>query len=436
MAGTRGAAGAEALRLSLFGAAGTNANLGVRALMVSVVTGVRHHAYSSDITVFDDGFGVGAASVPSNAGPVGYRRCGARFSRRVYRQESYWNVRLSMRTVPLANRVAKLLLQSDAVLDITGGDSFTDLYGDRRFAASLASKKLSLEAGRRLILLPQTYGPFGSLDTRREAADALRGATAVWARDETSYGTVMELLGEAFDPDRHRLGVDVAFGLEAVAPPEALRSSVSEFLERQRGAPLVGINVSGLLYNDPHASVRYGLGFDYRALMVSLLHRLLSETDAAVMLVDHVLAPAGKVEADRAASSDLIASVPEKDCHRILRVSDAPGPSEVKWCISRCDWFVGARMHATIAALSSGVPTAAVAYSHKVVGVFASCGLEGSVADVGTDFEGAMTTIWDSFEQRAVQRSRLGRQLPAVLDRASSQMREIVASCRTSVAER
>ena len=49
--------------------------------------------------------------------------------------------------------------------------------------------------------------------------------------------------------------------------------------------------------------------------------------------------------------------------------------SEVKWCISKLDWFVGSRMHATIAALSSGVPCAAIAYSRKFRGVFATLGV-------------------------------------------------------------
>ena len=38
-------------------------------------------------------------------------------------------------------------------------------------------------------------------------------------------------------------------------------------------------------------------------------------------------------------------------------------------------------MHATIAALSSGVPCATVAYSLKARGVFASCGMAHAVAD-------------------------------------------------------
>lgn len=36
-----------------------------------------------------------------------------------------------------------------------------------------------------------------------------------WARDERSFDVLKDLLGDAFDPLRHRSGVDVAFGLPA-----------------------------------------------------------------------------------------------------------------------------------------------------------------------------------------------------------------------------
>lgn len=421
----------EPLRLSLFGAAGTNLNLGVRALMLSVITGIHHQIPSADITVFDDGFGAGMSSFPSKRGDVAYRRCGARLSRRVYRQESYWNMRAALRTAASANRGTSILLRSHAVLDITGGDSFTDLYGPRRFAAALAPKRLTLDAGRSLVLLPQAYGPFRSDETRSRAALVLRRASMAWARDEVSFLTMSDLLGDAFDPERHRLGVDVAFGLDAVEPSDTLAGPVRKFMQRHQGRPIVGMNVSGLLYNDPDAGRRFGMGLDYRTLCRSLLLRILNESDACVMLINHVLAPSGTIEADRDASTALLAMAPAKEQERVLLISDPPGPSEAKWCISLCEWFVGARMHATIAALSSGVPAAAVSYSHKAAGVFATCGMQADVADGHSDIDSVMATIWTSFEQRVERRKALQDRLPAVGALALAQMSAILDTCRT-----
>ena len=53
---------------------------------------------------------------------------------------------------------------------------------------------------------------------------------------------------------------------------------------------------------------------------------------------------------------------------RITMIDDC-GCEELKYVISRCSLFVGARTHATIAAYSSGVPTFVVGYSVKARGI-------------------------------------------------------------------
>ena len=42
---------------------------------------------------------------------------------------------------------------------------------------------------------------------------------------------------------------------------------------------------------------------------------------------------------------------------------------QLKWIISKCAAFIGARTHATIAAYSTGVPTLVLGYSIKSVGI-------------------------------------------------------------------
>ncbi len=54
------------------------------------------------------------------------------------------------------------------------------------------------------------------------------------------------------------------------------------------------------------------------------------------------------------------------------RISLAPrnlNAAQLKYLIGRCRYFIGARTHATIAALSSGVPTCSLAYSVKARGL-------------------------------------------------------------------
>ena len=42
---------------------------------------------------------------------------------------------------------------------------------------------------------------------------------------------------------------------------------------------------------------------------------------------------------------------------------------QLKWVISQCSFFIGARTHATIAAYSTGVPTLVLGYSVKSKGI-------------------------------------------------------------------
>ena len=53
-------------------------------------------------------------------------------------------------------------------------------------------------------------------------------------------------------------------------------------------------------------------------------------------------------------------------------VEDLKSPMEAKGIISQMDVFCGARMHATIAAFSSGVATIPVSYSRKFEGLYGS----------------------------------------------------------------
>ncbi|MFQ5655847.1 MAG: polysaccharide pyruvyl transferase family protein, partial [Planctomycetota bacterium] len=105
-------------------------------------------------------------------------------------------------------------------------------------------------------------------------------------------------------------------------------------------------------------------------------------------------------------------------------------PSEIKGIIARLDWFCGTRMHSTIAGLSSGVPTAAIAYSGKTRGVFESCGQGERVADPRKlDTDATVEHLLASFRSREESRAGLKRALPSVLRQAREQMEEIAAFC-------
>ncbi|MDH4148084.1 MAG: polysaccharide pyruvyl transferase family protein, partial [Acidimicrobiia bacterium] len=330
------------------------------ALMRSVVAAAARLDAASgpiELTVFDNGRGIRRAALSRASGPpFDYALMGARHSRRLHQRETLVTAvaagRLTRRGGfgwtahhPLVSRVRA----ADAVLDLSGGDSFTDLYGAQRFRQIVLHKRLTLDLRRPLVLLPQTYGPFRDERNRRVAVDLVRRAHTAWARDEQSFEALRDLLGDDLDPRRHRVGTDVAFGLEPRRPDDPPEGRLRSWLE-DRPAPLVGINVSGLIWHDSRR--HYGLRLDYRQLMSTLVRRLVDETDAVVALVPHVIAPHGHPQSDRAAAEELLASLDRAKAARVIVAPNPVGPAEAKWLIGQMDWFCGTRMHATIAALS------------------------------------------------------------------------------------
>jgi polysaccharide pyruvyl transferase WcaK-like protein len=421
----------ETLKICISGASTDTGNLGVSALCLSVLRGVFAREPDARVTVFDHGLGEGPAEMRADGRVRAYRRCGLRHSRKLHMSESLWRTGLSLRLRLGRTPAADAIRGADAVLDITGGDSFTDLYGERRFRGGAISKRLATEHSGGLVFLPQTYGPFRAETTRRQAAELVRGAAAAWARDAASFDVLRGLLGDAFDPSRHRCGVDVAFRLGAEEPRRPLDPELSRWLATPRDTPVVGLNVSGLTFNRPaEASRDFGFRADYRTLVARFVRRLLGETPARLVLVPHVLTPSGHFESDRDACEAVRGAV--ESAHR-GRVAVAPDldATEVKWLIARTDWFCGTRMHATIAALSSGVPTAALAYSAKTRGVFETCGQGEHVADLRElDTDAAAEVLWRSWFSRRDTAQRLAAALPPVLETADRQMDDILETCR------
>lgn len=413
--------------MALFGAAGNTGNLGVSALSLSTLRAVLDRRPGARRLVFDHDRGRRTVADSS----VGTYECdGAWNSRRLHRDESLWTMRLNSLVGVPPNRNVDAIRSSAVVLDITGGDSFTDLYGPRRWHSSILPKQITLRVGTPLVLLPQTYGPFTHPGRQQAAARVVAAAESAWARDPDGLDQLQQILGSDFDPARHRQGVDVAFALPAV-PPSDLPDPLGPWLSSGSPRPTtVGLNVSGLLANDPDtARQEFGLALDYKRAVRRLAERLLDEVCDRLVLVPHVRGASD--ESDDAACRDLARTLDLPE--RVVTLPAGLDASQTKWCISRLDWFCGTRMHSTIAALSSGVPAAAVAYSHKTRGVFETCGLRHAVVDarsVGTP--DAVDQLVELATRRDGDRAVLADTVDGVIDRASRQFDEILASVPAS----
>jgi len=109
------------------------------------------------------------------------------------------------------NPFIKTVSTSDVVLDIRGGDSFSDIYGFRGFVYLSLARLSVLLLKKNLVLLPQTYGPFKSRLSKFIARIILNHSQTVMARDTTSFKLAKELIRDKEKKEKVILCCDVAF---------------------------------------------------------------------------------------------------------------------------------------------------------------------------------------------------------------------------------
>lgn len=272
--------------------------------------------------------------------------------------------------------------RQDCVLDIGAGDSFADIYGPRRFAFLWLTKIMAKFRNTPLLLSPQTIGPFTKRGYRPFARMALAGVDAVVARDQMSLDVLNDLAPSA----KNVLAVDVAFAL-----PYHDHSA-----QRGTGPVRIGINVSGLLFNEAISGRnRFGLDVDYAALMRRFIADVISRPDVEVHLITHANHKHDLWDNDRNIADKLALEFP-----LAKRVPDFRDPSEAKSYISGLDFLVAGRMHACIAAFSSGTPVVPVAYSRKFSGLFGMLHYPWMVPVTGANTDDALAYLHDCFDRR------------------------------------
>ncbi|WP_210528781.1 polysaccharide pyruvyl transferase family protein [Rubellimicrobium arenae] len=273
---------------------------------------------------------------------------------------------------------------SDMVIDIGAGDSFADIYGASRLRRMFVLKAITHLAGTPLVMAPQTIGPFTKRGSRLAARLFLRRAAVVASRDRPSTEAA------------HALGRRDVIEASDVA----LRLPYTPPAPRDGGPVKVGINVSGLLMAGGYTGKNdFGLRTDYPGLVRRLISHFQDHPDRCeVHLVPHVIVRSGhKVGEDDLAVSRTLA---EEFPGTVLAPAFA-SPSDAKSYIAGLDFFMGARMHACIAAFSSGVPVIPMAYSRKFAGLFGSLGYDRTVDCTGEEASAILGKIAAAFEERA-----------------------------------
>jgi colanic acid/amylovoran biosynthesis protein len=327
--------------------------------------------------------------------------------------------------VTLRNKYLNEVSNADVVAAISGGDSFSDIYGLGRFFYVFLPQILVQIIGKELVFLPQTIGPFKSWVARTLAGFILKRAGLVYSRDYAGLKELQSFLNSHCDQKRFRFCYDVGF---AVNPVQPKKMDLDGFAERDQDSPVVGLNVSGLLWMGGYTqSNQFGLRADYRLLVMALIDHLTKEKGATILLIPHVFGEADNSESDQTVCELLYHNLKSKHGDKIYLARGRYDQSEIKYIIGLCDFFIGSRMHTCIAALSQCIPTVPVAYSKKFIGVMETIGVESSVADLRTMGEKEIMGVFDkAWSERDNIRRHLESKMPEVKAEVLNLFKDIV----------
>lgn len=279
-------------------------------------------------------------------------------------------------------KIKKEMAGLDIIFDVTFGDGFSDIYGKMWNFTTNMLKQLAIKSKKPLILLPQTYGPYKNFLLKKWAEQLVKNSYAAYSRD-TASAREMNLKCK----DKIRVITDMAFGL----PYNKTMYSIDKTRVN------VGINVSALLWDSAYAKDnRFGLNVDYYTYITSLIEKLLETDKYVVHLIPHVIAKNhyNSAENDLRPCKEVKNRFSDND--KVICAPAFKTPIEAKSYIANMNIFIGARMHATIGAVSAGVATIPFAYSKKFKTMFGNLGYKYVIEarDVDTDTALKQTEDW------------------------------------------
>jgi colanic acid/amylovoran biosynthesis protein len=249
----------------------------------------------------------------------------------------------------LCSEMLPFIDDAAAVLSV-GGDNYSLDYGIPRLFTDLDD--VVLEKKRPLILWGASVGPFLKLpDYERYMKRHLSKVTAIFARESVTrdYLSKMGITEQVYPV------ADPAFLMDSQEP-----RGEHHALTIQEGA--IGLNLSPRM-------AKYVTGGDisrWERVAADIVSRIAIKTGRPIYLVPHVTVPGSD---DFTFMENVVRLTDVQTRSRITLVPPWYTAAETKWILSKMSLFAGARTHATIAALSSAVPTLSFGYSIKAKGI-------------------------------------------------------------------
>jgi colanic acid/amylovoran biosynthesis protein len=420
---TKNSPALAAPEICLLGASFETPNMGVSALTAGAIRCFVNQWPDAKIFLFDYGKFAKSYTLEFDGRSITVPLVTMRFSKKFYLHNNIAYLlflAVLVKIVPSAirrriidgNESLRSLANCSLVASVAGGDSFSDIYGIPRLLYVALPQILAIWMGKPLVQMPQTLGPFKGSFARRVARYILSRSDVVYSRDQKGLREVAEILGPDLARAKSKFSYDMGFILQPTPPADYGILGLS--LPKDSESIVVGLNVSGLLFGGKsNRRNTFGFNADYDNLVGDLLALLLRDERVSILLTPHVFGQDD--ESDIVVCKKVLAFAKDKYQHRVGFAAGVYNQSEIKYLIGKCDFFVGSRMHACIAAVSQAVPAVSIAYSDKFTGVMETVGLESLVADPRTmNNQQILAIVEKAYAERDAIREQLLHSMPEI----------------------
>lgn len=414
----------DRVNISLVGANLSTGNLGVSALAVSTMKLVITKWPGAVIYLLGVGYKPETKIIEINKTTITISNIPVRYSSNIL--NNYHILTLFLKTIKATlfkklgvdfnenendDNLFSIIYRSDYILDITGGDSFSDIYGLTRFFKSSLLKLLISINKKKVVLMPQTYGPFKHKIAEFLAKVIIKRSTLVYSRDYDGIKYLKEIINKKKFHENICFSPDVAFILD-VKKPEL---DLSGLVKTEEEEFIVGLNISGLLFNGGYTQDNmFELSIDYKEMINRVIDFIMSLDNTKIVFIPHVISDAEEhIENDFTVCKIVYYDNYIKYGSKLILPPFTKCQSEIKYIIGMTDFFIGSRMHSCIAALSQFIPTIGLAYSKKFKGVFETIGMEAYVADLrNATIEDVVSLISAAFTEINSIKNKLGMNIP------------------------
>jgi polysaccharide pyruvyl transferase WcaK-like protein len=232
----------------------------------------------------------------------------------------------------------------DVILD-GAGFNYSDQWGYEKTERMAQRYKRMKKKGKKIILLPQAFGPFNQKRTRIAFQLLSQNVDLMFVRDEESYNHIISVIG---NNKKVCMAPDFTNLLPGKRP--------EWFNPNGRFAAII-----------PNVRMLDKISEKARNLYLTFLKHSIELTKANKINPVIIIFQRGDekvVENILKNTDDQITVIQQKD------------PLELKWFIRQAFFLVGSRFHALICALSQGVPSIGMGWSHKYSGLFKDYGMQ------------------------------------------------------------